>query len=166
MSHLTTSMRPFRPAPSTTDRNPSGVRANALVGLVALGALPAAFVAARWIGQGCSGVLALDVWNLLILLVLAPVIEETALRLGLQQWLRQFLVGRPASTSRLMEIGISTAIFTALHFGRLSGALFLLYAIPGLALAALYRWRSSLPINVLIHAWFNLLALGACSLNS
>ena len=145
------------PGPITTIRSTIALSALAL-----LAGLPIAFEALVKGPLGCSASLMhAGAINLLLALAIAPVIEEVALRAGLQDGVRGVLGWR--DRSGWIEIGIATLAFVALHWARSPWPLPLAWALPGLALAGLYVWRRSLIQSIAVHAAFNLAALAVCS---
>lgn len=134
----------------------------ALCVLALLLGLPIAFEALAKGPLGCSDSLTYaGLFDLLLAVAIAPVIEELALRAGLQDGVRAALGGR--DRSGWIEVEIATLAFVALHWARSPWPLPLAWALPGLALAGLYVWRRSLIQSIAVHAAFNLAALAVCT---
>lgn len=128
-----------------------------VVGLVVLGTLPLAQLAAGPLGLGMgqrSGT------ALLVSLVIAPLVEELVMRTLLQRnlaeaWLRR---GAPPGRAAAMAAAVATVVFALVHLpawslgGLLACAPWLL---PGAALAATWCWRQRTLDCVLLHAFFN-----------
>jgi membrane protease YdiL (CAAX protease family) len=99
-----------------------------------------------------------DLGVCLRLLVLSPLLEECAMRAGLQEWLM-----RRAARSRAWPVLASTAAFSLLHLGSgWQAALAVL--LPGLALALLYRRARRWWWCALMHSGFNAFAISVCGI--
>jgi membrane protease YdiL (CAAX protease family) len=93
--------------------------------------------------------------GLLVLLLLAPLVEETVFRLGLQRWLQGRINARigPLSLANLL----SSVVFAGLHVLRHGAPLMALTMMPALVFG--WAWENSggrLRYPVLIHGWYNL----------
>lgn len=91
-----------------------------------------------------------DAWRLLVLLVLAPLLEETVFRAGLQE----------ALLRRWRQMPLLANLFTAAAFGlahalaRADAAAFAV-ALPALLVGAVYGRRGRLRECVVLHAVMN-----------
>jgi len=101
-----------------------------------------------------------DVWTLTVLLLLAPIVEETVLRCGLQDALRSLFAGHRAAG--LIEVSVATCAFVAMHLMRTPWPATLVWCVPGLVLAVIYVQSRQIAQSILVHASFNLAALAAC----
>ena len=134
-------------------------------GCVWLAALPVAYVAVNWIDIRLAVKL---FWiDCLVLLIIAPCLEELVFRLGLQQPLCAYLhhhLKPPLSdrTAVALSIAIAALAFGLAHAFRLGGIFnlqWLVWCIPGIALALVWHWHGSVSTNIATHAWFNLALL-------
>lgn len=97
----------------------------------------------------------LPAWDrLLVLVLLAPVLEEIVFRAGLQDW----LVRRSGST--VGAIVATSAVFAAGHALAGQGWPGLAVFVPSLFLGATYA-AAGLRASIACHAWFNLCLLAA-----
>jgi membrane protease YdiL (CAAX protease family) len=101
-----------------------------------------------------------DVWTLAVLLLLAPAVEETVLRCGLQDGLRWLFAGHRAAG--VIEVSVAAVAFVAMHLGRTPWPATLAWVVPGLVLAVIYFQSRHAVQSILVHASFNLAALIAC----
>lgn len=92
------------------------------------------------------------VW--LRLLLLSPLLEECVFRAGLQEWLTR----RGAAA-----VPLSTIAFALLHLGSGWPQVFAV-ALPGAALALLYRHTRSWSLCALAHSAMNAFAISVCGL--
>lgn len=126
------------PAASTRNRLPSGTAPALAVVLIAL-----------------AGLVGHAPWTALLLLVIAPVLEEVVFRAGLQEALLRRHIHSPTST-------VGTAMAFALMHGLtrswlLAGWVF----VPALVLGALYAHTRRLGPVVVLHSAMNLVWLWA-----
>lgn len=105
----------------------------------------AAYLALQQFGLGLE---IQSIWQATLFFLIAPLVEEWALRAGLQEWLAEHFK-RPHLANLLVAL-----VFAGLHWqNQLNVAL--LWLIPSLALGELWRQRKSLSQCVAMHAWFN-----------
>lgn len=122
-----------------------------------------------WFAQGALGVgLAWGGWEqALIVLVLAPLVEEWVFRSLLQASIAPRLARRwPSGAARAAHGAnlLASLLFVAAHWpGR--GVWALWWAFPSLALGETWRRGERLLPCVLLHAWFNACLLGATQIN-
>lgn len=137
LTHVTASL--VHPAASHARRRPwSGVAATAAVALMA----GAGLARHPW-------------WTCLLLLVVAPVLEEVVFRAGLQDWLLRRRIQARAST-------VVTAMAFALMHGLTRSWLLATWVfVPALVLGALYAHKRSLAPVVVLHSAMNLVWLWA-----
>lgn len=143
----------------------------AFTGLViALLGAACASLALRPGALGCAARLSAPSWlDAVVLLLWAPVVEEVALRAGLQRWLHAqwpkwsntFAAGVPAGVG--FEVALATAAFVAMHARGSTGVALLALIVPGAALAWVYARRRRLTEAIALHALFNASALRACA---
>ncbi len=125
------------PASSARHRLPSGTVAALAVGLMAAAGLATGHAP----------------WTSLLLLVIAPVLEEVVFRAGLQDWLlRQHI--RP-----LMTTVLGAMAFALMHGLTRSWLLAAWVFVPALVLGALYARKRSLGPVVALHSAMNLVWL-------
>lgn len=113
--------------------------------LLVLAAPFASFLAVNQLGLTLSF---LSIWQASLFLLIAPVIEEWALRAGLQDWIESKW-NKPHLANFLVSF-----LFVVLHWQG-QGFLVLLWFIPSFALGELWRQSKSLSQCVAIHIWFN-----------
>lgn len=126
------------PASVARHRLPSGAAAALAVALIAAAGL----AGHAW-------------WTCLLLLVIAPVLEEVVFRAGLQDWLLRRRIQPLAST-------VATAMaFALMHGFTRSWLLAAWVLVPALVLGALYAHKRSLAPVVVLHSAMNLVWLWA-----
>lgn len=132
-----------------------------LIGIWAASAL------AAWIGVSQLGLSSwpMTPWQAAQMLLLAPWLEEYVFRAGIQSWVSRRLQTR---MGRLRGIGqaellLLSLMFALAHVLDQPSGLWLLWLIPGYALAYVWRRAGSLRLNMATHFWFNASLLG-CSL--
>jgi uncharacterized protein len=104
----------------------------------------------------------LSVAPLLMLLLLAPLLEETVLRRGLHAWaLRRWGGAVPRWLARPSQVNLLVALlFAALHLFRLPLPMALAVVLPALVVGQVFEMTARLWPCVLTHAAFNLCWLG------
>jgi membrane protease YdiL (CAAX protease family) len=89
-----------------------------------------------------------SIWQASLFLLIAPFIEEWALRAGLQAWIEREW-GKPHVANFLVSL-----LFVGLHWQG-QGVQVFLWFIPSFALGELWRRNRSLSQCVVVHIWFN-----------
>jgi membrane protease YdiL (CAAX protease family) len=99
---------------------------------------------------------------LLVLLLLAPLLEETVFRRGLHHWaLRRWGGAVPRWLARPSTVNLLVALlFAALHLLRLPPLMALAVVLPALVVGQVFERTARLWPCVLAHAAFNLCWLG------
>ncbi|KQQ32809.1 hypothetical protein ASF61_13735 [Duganella sp. Leaf126] len=95
-------------------------------------------------------------WDGVRLLLLSPLLEETVVRAGLQEWLMR------RSSAAVWPALASAAAFSLLHLGSGWQAALAVLA-PGLVLAMLYARTRSWRWCALAHSGMNAFAISVCS---
>ncbi len=117
----------------------------------------------RWPTPVLGALALLGTWAVLpapvfLLLVLAPVLEETVFRAGLQEQLLQHRSPRPALGA--LRANLLTALaFAAAHVLLHPGLLACLTFFPALLVGALYQRQRRLAPCIALHAAFNVIWL-------
>lgn len=101
-----------------------------------------------------------------VLLLLAPLLEETVLRRGLHAWgLRRWGGAAPRWLARPSPVNLWVALlFAALHLLRLPLPMALAVVLPALVVGQVFEVTARLWPCVLTHAAFNLCWLGIAGL--
>lgn len=116
---------------------------------------PAVAAAAAVALMALAGLARHSWWTCLLLLVIAPVLEEVVFRAGLQDWLLQQHIQAQASN-------VVTAMAFALMHGLTRSWLLAAWVfVPALLLGALYAHKRSLAPVVVLHSAMNLVWLWA-----
>ncbi|MFZ4478795.1 MAG: CPBP family intramembrane glutamic endopeptidase [Rhodoferax sp.] len=116
-------------------------------------ALPASWLA---LNSGLPPVKLANLQQALWMLVCAPVIEEVVFRRILQKNLGDFLSQRFSQHSAAVCAAlISAVVFALCHGYRVGPQWMVLWLVPGLALAEIWRRERSVWICILVHAYFN-----------
>jgi membrane protease YdiL (CAAX protease family) len=101
---------------------------------------------------------------LAVLLLAAPVLEETVFRAGLQETLLRHL--SPGTAGAAAANALTALVFMAAHLALRPGLLSALTAVPALALGALYQRRRRLVPCIALHALFNAVGLLSAAIPS
>lgn len=104
----------------------------------------------------------MSVGALFVLLLLAPVLEETVFRRGVHAWaLRRWGLGAQRGWAWPSRVNLLVALlFAAAHLLRLPPLLALAVVLPALAIGKVYEMTGRLWPCVAAHAAFNLCWLG------
>ena len=92
-------------------------------------------------------------FGLAVLLLAAPVLEETVFRAGLQEALLRRL--SPGTAAAATANALTALAFMAAHLALRPSGLSALTAVPALALGALYQRSRQLAPCIALHALFN-----------
>lgn len=90
----------------------------------------------------------------LVLLAVAPVLEEVVFRAGLQEFLLQGRRGHLAISAHAANL-LTALAFAAAHVAARPGLLTVLTFVPALLVGALYQRRRRLAPCIALHAAFN-----------
>jgi len=113
--------------------------------------------------QACGPALrAPSTWALLLLTVVAPVLEETALRHGLHAWLLTRLGSRRGPGGLSVCNHLCAVVFAVAHAGVASPALLPAYLLPAWLIGWIYERTGRLLPCIALHAAANAAALIAC----
>lgn len=91
--------------------------------------------------------------RVLVLLVIAPVVEETAFRAGLHEWLLRTRVLNGALAP--IANALTAVAFAGFHLAAHAELLAALTVLPALAIGAFYQRRRQLLPCIAVHAFFN-----------
>lgn len=105
-----------------------------------------------------------DAATLLLLLVVAPVLEETVFRAGLQSWLQRRAVGGRRVAGLDAAVLLTALAFAAAHLVHAPPLLAAMVFVPGLAIGEVYRRIGRLRPVIVLHAWYNGCLLAAAAL--
>jgi len=162
-------VRRTRPAGDARATDAPDTRAGAGMSTSAATALALALIVAGGVAMGSAASQACgpalrgpSTWALLLLTVVAPVLEETALRRGLHTWLLWRLGSRRGPGGLSVCNHLCALVFAVAHAGVASPALLPAYLLPAWLIGWTYERTGRLLPCIALHGAANAAALIAC----